>query len=126
MPCDNNYYVKPYFWLLILTIILFLIFIAIVETNKSFTTTSMSPSRWVLLLFIIIFFVTSLLWYYYDQLKTCTVVLQPLIEKPYYSPEIIPIVNTINECSLDIVYDEPKISYIEDDYIPLSSLNPFV
>jgi hypothetical protein len=127
MSCDN-YYSRPYFWLLMLTIILFLIFIVVIETNQSFTNFGiMSTSSWVLLIIIIIIFITCLIWYYYDSLKPCPVT--------YVVSNVQQLTNTPMQevyehreekhCSLEEVYDEPKISFIEDEYLPLSALNPF-
>lgn len=132
MSCDN-YYLRPYFWLLILTIILFLVFIVIIETSQSFTNNgAMSTSSWVLLIIIILIFITCLLWYYYDSLKPCPV--QMPVQIPIQQVQVVetvpPIIQTIpheiiHQCSLEDVYEEPKISAIEDEYLPLSALNPF-
>jgi len=126
MACDN-YYLKPYFWLLILTIILFVIFIVIIESNQSFTSSGvLTTATWVLLLFVILLFITSLLWYYYDSLKPCDI--SKNVKTITYSIESPIIENTPvlqPHCSLDELYEEPKISYIDEEYIPLSALNPF-
>lgn len=127
MACNTPYYLRPYFWLIFLTMILFLIFIVIIETNKSFTSTGyVSAGMWVLFFFIILFLITSFIWYYYDSLNSCDL---PQLQLPQEPQGVyrVPIEEPQPECTLDMYYDDPeKISYIEDDYIPLTSLNPFI
>ncbi len=130
MVC-TPYYLRPYFWLIFLTMILFLIFIVIIETNKSFTSTGqISIGLWVLFLFIILFLITSFIWYYYDSLNKCEVILtvEPIQYKmPIEEHNVYRVPIEEPECTLDMHYDNPeKISFIEDDYIPLTSLNPFI
>lgn len=133
MACNTPYYLRPYFWLIFLTMILFLIFIVIIETNKSFTSTGyVSAGMWVLFFFIILFLITSFIWYYYDSLNSCDLQI-PLPQYVQSENALLDVgfnnvqISQEPECTLDMYYDDPeKISYIEDDYIPLTSLNPFI
>lgn len=120
MACNTPYYLRPYFWFLIFAIILFIIFIALIETNQSFTSTGfMSAGIWVLFIFIIVFFIISLIWYYYDM---CFTVVSPITNE-YVLQYVSPVENISNvPCSLDI---HEKV-IIDEEYIPLSALNPLL
>jgi len=123
MSCDNiPYYLKPYFWLLIFSIILFLVLIVIVESTSFTTNSTTSVGIWLLFLFIILFLIMSYVWYYYDKVKICPIYIQT----PAIQQIVEPVLIHKEPCSLVNVYEsEEVITYIEDDYLPLSALNPY-
>ena len=109
-PCYFNKY-NSWLWFFILAIILFIILIVIIETNVEFTSIT-TINSWVWLLFIFAFILLFISFCFYYSTPVCKVV----------EPVVI-----VASCPCNIVEEKcNKNDILNNDTIPLSSLNPFL